>query len=237
MGKRIGKVSQGLNIGIGGSVGVSVPGVPDPTIAGGIAAAQAAAQAAQAQQQASQAAAQLGAPNLLGGAPSPAPEGIYTPRARVDPNVMTRHFGRPAPSPQVPIDPFGGVPPGGYAGAPAPAPTWPIVATNPLAGQPIPGVPVFGVVGIPIAGPPAVTPPLTVGQGQGILGAAAAGDPGASAYVNGVTRSANSGHPLGILAAEVLSLAQRLQIQAKFVARYIGPNEAALILSGLHSAS
>jgi hypothetical protein len=81
-----------------------------------------------------------------------------------------------------------------------------------------------------VSGGGGVPVPLTLGQAQAIMSGQV---PGVMGYVAGVARSAASGHPAGVLAAEVLSLAQRLQIQAKFVARYVGAAEAKLILSGL----
>jgi hypothetical protein len=89
------------------------------------------------------------------------------------------------------------------------------------------------VTGIRISAPGFLqTPTLTLPQAHQII-AQAPTNPAAAGYVAATVASANAGHPAGVAAAKVLSLAQRLQIQAAYVAKYVGPKQAAAVAKGL----
>jgi len=59
----------------------------------------------------------------------------------------------------------------------------------------------------------------------------------AARFISRTLKSAATGHPTGIANAEVLSLAQRLQIQAAYVGKYLGMSQAKAIAQGLHMTS
>jgi len=85
--------------------------------------------------------------------------------------------------------------------------------------------------GIPIAAP--TYPTLSLSTAHQVI-AQQATSPAAAQYVAGTLGSAAAGHPTAIANAEVLNLAQRLQIQAQYVAKYLGQSQAAAIAKGLH---
>lgn len=93
-----------------------------------------------------------------------------------------------------------------------------------------------GSAGPTIAIPAPVPPSLSLGTATGILSAASGGDPSAGAYVATTVASANSGHPLGIANAEMLTLAQRLSILSRFTTQFVSAKAGQEVLTGLHLA-
>jgi hypothetical protein len=83
---------------------------------------------------------------------------------------------------------------------------------------------------IPVAG----TPTITLGQAHQTVAAAAAGSPPAQNFIGSTIASANTGHANGVGNAEVLALSQRLQIEAKYVQRFVGAAAAQAIMTGAH---
>lgn len=59
-------------------------------------------------------------------------------------------------------------------------------------------------------------------------------NPHAARFVSRTFKTAATGHPTAIANREVLKLAHRLQVQAGYVAKYVGQPEAAAIAAGLH---
>jgi hypothetical protein len=120
----------------------------------------------------------------------------------------------------------------GRTGVLAP-PSFVIPIPTPGAAPPVvTGIP-WGASAAPI--PVAAPAPPTIGLGdahqivgqQGTSGAA-------STFIAGTLASAAAGHPTAIANAEVLNLAQQLQIQGAYVGKYLGPQAAAAITKGLH---
>lgn len=78
------------------------------------------------------------------------------------------------------------------------------------------------------------TPTITLGQAHQIV---ASPTPANQGYVSGTAASAAAGHANAIGNMEVLTIAQRLQVEAKYVQRYApgGAAAAAAIMQGLHT--
>lgn len=89
-------------------------------------------------------------------------------------------------------------------------------------------------VSIPIA---ASTPPSLSLSTAHQLVAQGTSNPAAGQYIAATVTAANSGHPTAQANAELLNLATRLQIQAQYVAKYVGQAAAAQIAKGLHMSS
>lgn len=183
------------------------------------------------------------APSGSGGAvpPNPYGGGGYIPPARPAPAPAA-----PAPpAPHMPppsavgtvqsfTGPFGTLSAGGmaYLGPSLAAALAPVKHAPPSAIGTIGGAPPPAPPPIPIDAP--VPPTITLGQGQDIVGGAAAGDPQAIAYLQGTVDAAHAGDYTAYANGAVLSIAARLQTMAAFVAQYVGPEAARDILTGVH---
>jgi hypothetical protein len=108
-----------------------------------------------------------------------------------------------------PIYPGMAVPPGTVVATPAQAAA--IAAASPIK-----------VIG---------SPSITLGQAHQIVSSPT---PANQTYIAQTAASADAGHAVGIGNAEVLSIAQRLQVEAKYVQRYLGAAAGQAILQGLH---
>lgn len=139
---------------------------------------------------------------------------------------MPEFFPPPAPPPpplkrQVAVlIPQSKLPSAVKAGAPVIAPTAhilvPIKATPQLAN-------VAGVLGA-----------QGMATAHGLAQAGAGGDAAASATIIDILSGARAGDPGAISAANALSTAQKLQTQAKYVAKWVGTPAALEILKGAH---